>query len=268
MTIAIEQVRQAVRDVIGYDNLLYRFASKSSNYIAVSLKEGPMLAGQLRRLHQQAAGDPQAISLRNLKYPIWLRPGTHDVPTIIDTVIREEYGHFNLDAPLRIVDAGAYIGDVSAYFLSQYPGVHCIALEPNKENYEIAKKNLSPYGSRIRLLKKGLYSQETNLTFTGTGTGGGIGDADAADCQTIQTTTVSQILKEIPEGHIDLLKIDIEGAELEVFQSDLRDWLPKVKRIIVETHGPDITAFVHEVLRNHGWSFQLYRSVWYCRNGK
>ncbi len=35
---------------------------------------------------------------------------------------------------------------------------------------------------------------------------------------------------------IDLLKIDIEGAELELFQSNYEQWLPRVKVVVIELH--------------------------------
>ena len=38
---------------------------------------------------------------------------------------------------------------------------------------------------------------------------------------------------------IDLLKIDIEGAELEVFSNNYESWLPKTKALIIETHDQD-----------------------------
>jgi hypothetical protein len=35
---------------------------------------------------------------------------------------------------------------------------------------------------------------------------------------------------------VDILKIDIEGAELELFSHDAAEWLPRVNLIIIETH--------------------------------
>jgi hypothetical protein len=36
--------------------------------------------------------------------------------------------------------------------------------------------------------------------------------------------------------HVDILKIDIEGAELEVFSNGAEEWLSRVNLIIIETH--------------------------------
>ena len=35
---------------------------------------------------------------------------------------------------------------------------------------------------------------------------------------------------------VDLLKVDVEGAELELFSHDPQAWLPRVGMVIVETH--------------------------------
>ena len=65
--------------------------------------------------------------------------------TIVNNIVREEYGKFAPpSAPLRMIDAGAYIGDSSAYFASKYPDLKIVALEPHPANYAMAKRNSSP----------------------------------------------------------------------------------------------------------------------------
>jgi hypothetical protein len=49
--------------------------------------------------------------------------------------------------------------------------------------------------------------------------------------------TVDTIMKEQGIDHIDILKIDIEGAEREVFR-DPSSWIGKVDALIVELHEP------------------------------
>jgi hypothetical protein len=47
---------------------------------------------------------------------------------------------------------------------------------------------------------------------------------------------MSTLLNEAQFDTVDILKIDIEGAELEIFSQAAEQWLPKVPLIIVETH--------------------------------
>ncbi|HEX8608711.1 MAG TPA: FkbM family methyltransferase, partial [Pedobacter sp.] len=46
---------------------------------------------------------------------------------------------------------------------------------------------------------------------------------------------VSDLLADHPTSVIDILKIDIEGSEKEVFEGNT-DWIPKTRKVIVEVH--------------------------------
>jgi hypothetical protein len=52
----------------------------------------------------------------------------------------------------------------------------------------------------------------------------------------VQTYTLSEVVSEISETEIDLMKVDIEGSEYEVLYSSPPKLLQKIKRIYVECH--------------------------------
>ena len=52
----------------------------------------------------------------------------------------------------------------------------------------------------------------------------------------IESTTIDEIIETYKFKTVDILKIDIEGAEKELFEKNYENWLPKVKIIMVETH--------------------------------
>lgn len=57
------------------------------------------------------------------------------------------------------------------------------------------------------------------------------------DPAAFRTTTVLKLLRKSDFDEIDLLKIDIEGAEKEVFEAqDVNKWLSKVKILVIELH--------------------------------
>jgi hypothetical protein len=63
-----------------------------------------------------------------------------------------------------------------------------------------------------------------------------IKDVDKMDtCHTVDGITLLEIIKNFDLKNIDILKIDIEGAEKEVF-SDTSQWIEKVNSIIIELH--------------------------------
>ncbi len=62
-------------------------------------------------------------------------------------------------------------------------------------------------------------------------------ETTADDPAAMKTITISKILQDSGFDEIDLLKVDIEGAEKEVFgAANVDDWLSKVKVIMIELH--------------------------------
>ena len=67
------------------------------------------------------------------------------------------------------------------------------------------------------------------------------GQNDAADhaARLFKFATVPlslpSLLREFPSGHLDLLKIDIEGAEKEILEN-ADSWMPSVKAVVIELH--------------------------------
>lgn len=236
------------------------------NFLSTIVKDGIKTWRLLRELEKKRGGFndglPRSIALRNLRYPILIRPGTQDSAHIINNVIREEYGHFVIaNEPEYIIDAGAYIGDTTTYFLSRFPQVKVIALEPNPESYDMAKRNLEPYGKRAILLQKGLFSNEQVQFFSGSGTGASI----ASSGFEIECTTIPSLMVRYSIPRIDILKMDIEGAEEAIFLSKPENWLSRIELLIIEIHGPHIESLISRVLNENGFSMKQYRSVWYCR---
>ena len=61
---------------------------------------------------------------------------------------------------------------------------------------------------------------------------------------------------------IDLLKIDIEGSEKQLFESDYQNWLPKTKVIMVETHDRMIPKCSYTVMKTiNDYNFILYTTT-------
>ncbi|MGA2733311.1 MAG: FkbM family methyltransferase [Syntrophobacteraceae bacterium] len=258
----METIRKAARSVLGWDSGLYRAGATSLDFLSTVWKDGIKSWRTLQQLKQGRQNDVSPIALQNLRYPILIRPGAADAVTIINNVIREEYGHFALrKEPEWMIDAGAYIGDTTAYFLSRFPKLKVIALEPNPESYKMAKQNLAPYGDHAILLQKGLFSNEQTQCFSGAGVGASI----ATNGFEIDCTTISSLLEHYSIPRVDILKMDIEGAEEAIFLSNPEVWLSRTELLIIEIHSRQIQSLVSRVLNEHGFSMKQYRSIWYCQ---
>ena len=184
------------------------------------------------------------------KYEFYLRDKTMDLGTYQQIFIDKEYNFIANLPPETIIDAGANIGLASIYFTNKFPKAKIIAIEPEIENFELLKKNISKYPNIIPLCVA-LWDRvgQIDLFDTGLGTnaymvGGatvqsginGIIKTPKHDFRSlVNTVTIEKILEDYNLDRVDILKIDIEGAEKEVFNNS-RNWIQKVNAIIIELH--------------------------------
>lgn len=262
----MEKVRKLVRGVLGWDSIAYRSFAKALNLISLITTQSLQTTIKLQRMNASSADvSAQAVEFRGLDYPFYIRPGTRDVSVAINNFVRREYGAILPPSnPSTFVDGGAYIGDVSAYFLSRYPEIKGIALEPIASSYELATINLHPYGSRVDLRRRALTADGKPVFMSGAKTAARI-DRTLRRGDEIESVTIPQILEELPGGRIDILKLDIEGAEVEIFSTQPELWLDRVGFLIIETHGPASTNITLKALKNNGWQWYRARNLYFCK---
>lgn len=259
----MEAIRRAIRWILGSESRFYRAGAACIDFVVIAWTNDIKTWRALRRLkHGKKDNEPpRLIRLRNLDHPILLRPGTADAGALINNVIREEYGYITVDNnPKWMIDAGAYIGDSATYFLSKYAYLRVIALEPNPESYRMARLNLEAYGERVILLQKKLYSNEQSQCFSGGETGASV----AASGFQIECTTIPALLEQYRIPRLDILKMDIEGAEEAVFSVNPERWLSRIGLLMIEFHGARIQSMISRVLKSNGFTMKKHRSIWYC----
>lgn len=177
------------------------------------------------------------------KYPIILRIPSSDVSTYKQVFINQEYDFLIGTQPKVVLDAGANIGLASIYFANRYPGARIIAIEPEQSNFDMLKENVAQY-SNIIPIQAALWNknEEINLVDPGRGKWAFMTEMKNASeglageiCHTVAAMTVDKIMKDYDLEKIDILKLDIEGAEKEVF-GDTSAWINRVDVLIVELH--------------------------------
>lgn len=177
------------------------------------------------------------LPLRDSPYVVSVRPGTCDVITYYETVVREQYGHLLGSRVRTIVDCGANIGLVSAYLLSRYPDAQAIAFEPDAINFALCERNLAQFRGRVVLVRAAICGQSGPVSITGHFGGtwaSTVVPALGNEPDVVEGITLPELFSRYNIGDLDVLKIDIEGAELEVFQSSDLSWLDRVGCIQVE----------------------------------
>jgi FkbM family methyltransferase len=183
------------------------------------------------------------VDRQDCKFPFHLRIPSSDVRTYRQMFLYQDYDFSVEKQPKFIVDAGANIGLASIYFANKYPDAKIIAIEPEQSNFEILRENVAPYPNIIPI-QAALWhkNEEINLVDPGLGKWGFITKMkDSTEglsgniCHVVEGMTVDKIMKSHNIEQIDILKVDVEGAEKEVF-SDTSSWIGKVDSLIVELH--------------------------------
>lgn len=197
-----------------------------------------------------------AISFPGIKSPILMRLGTSDVLTFQKIFFKREYD-LPLDIhPYLIIDAGANVGYASLFFANKYPDAEIIAIEPEDSNFKMLQRNSSSY-PRITSLHGALWSKNAFLRISNLKVNDKwtfqVGETESGSEGTIESFTVEQILKESGLDTIDILKMDVEGAEKEILVKDASRWMKCVKVMIVELHDhvvPGCKEALHRATEN------------------
>lgn len=150
----------------------------------------------------------------------------------------EIYNFFSKSSNPLIIDCGCNYGTSILYFKSIYPKAEIIGFEPDPYIFNIAKKNIGEYGlENVTLINKGLWKEVSTLAFYSERADGGrlgfTGDNSEHEKIEVETTILSKFLS---DRKVDFLKIDIEGAELEVLL-ECEVYLVNVSYLFVEYHS-------------------------------
>ena len=171
-------------------------------------------------------------------FGITVRKNTSDIPVVYDVLQKKVYACTNTSFDVNIiVDAGANIGCASIYYAQRYPNATIYALEPEKENYQLLVKNVSKYPNIIPL-NIGLWGRDCAMKVVDNGNGAwGYQVSDNGNMiGEIECCTINSLMKKFKIKKIDILKIDIEGAEKNVFEHTENIDFAKIDMISIELH--------------------------------
>lgn len=204
-------------------------------------------------------GPPIELPLGRSPHRIWLRPGTCDVILYDDILVQEQYGSRPLERVRTILDAGANIGLASAYFLWRAPRARVLALEPDPINYELCIRNLATFGARATVLRAGLWYRPCKIQVEAANVGtwaSTVAPADGPDA--LEAFDVATLMERHGMETLDLLKIDIEGAERQIFASEDLRWLDRVGCIQIELEPESREVFFRALA---GRGFELFQHL-------
>lgn len=162
-----------------------------------------------------------------------------------------------------IIDAGAHIGDETVRFRHFHPEATIIALEADKDNFALLQKNFEHQPNTF-IMHRGLWSHECRLkVIPGTvNESFRVEEVQSPDQPyDISAISIPGLLKEFKLSEIDILKMDIEGAEKQIFSAPNLDWIALTKVLIFECpdyDSPETTMLIFKRLLEHGLTYNVY----------
>jgi FkbM family methyltransferase len=161
---------------------------------------------------------------------------------------------------LNIIDAGSNIGLTTLFFLDHFQNANIISIEPEIENFKILGFNLdSVKNNKIIKINGALWSSNCKIKIVNdfrdrSSCSFRVEESDAKDA--IDAYSVHQLIADYNFETIDILKIDIEGSEKQLFThpaSDL-EFLNITKCIAIEIHDEfDCREEICNILMYYGF---------------
>ena len=204
---------------------------------------------------------------------VYLRKFTRDMYVFEQVFILQEYlpvvkklNSLDKKSDLFIVDAGANIGCATLFLKAYFPNAQIICIEPESSNYEMLLLNIehNNFKEGTFLHKKALWTSITRLNLHKRDE-----SHDAFHVMEkllpdkvigyVETCTLSQIMEMYNRTKLNLLKIDIEGAEKELFedQACLETFLPNTDILALEVHEEFISrAVIVDILKQYDFRYE------------
>jgi FkbM family methyltransferase len=191
------------------------------------------------RLRAMPPGQPGVTAI--LGTPVEFLDGPMFVDAYSPIFEREIYRFEPSTAEPRILDCGANIGLATIYWKRLFPNARVVAFEPDPVAFAALCHNLDRLGiTDVETLPAAVWSDAGTLTLVHPASDGGRLGSRVVEIDSLVTDEVIDVpavrLRDRLSEPLDLLKLDIEGAEHDVVH-DCADRLHLVDRLFVEYHG-------------------------------
>lgn len=119
-----------------------------------------------------------------------------------------------------VVIVGLHEGETALNYLERIPNCRIIGFEPNPDAFSIARSNLSKFGERVQIYNKAIGASEGKGVLNRYKDSGMNSILDSVDFEKedsieVEISTLDTELKNLKE--IDVLQVDVQGMEIEVF---------------------------------------------------
>ena len=180
-----------------------------------------------------------------IRHPVAARFGTSDPDVFYQIFIEREYAPIADVSDVRFVlDLGANVGYSSVWFANAYPNARILAVEPDPANAAMCRLNLAPYGGRASVLEVGAWSRPAGLVLRRDFRDGRewsvqVREALPNETPEVHGVDIATMIAEAGIDRIDILKMDTERAEAEIFGNGPSNWLRATRNLVVELHDDE-----------------------------
>ncbi len=178
-----------------------------------------------------------------------LRRSQSDIAVFLQVMVQQQYKSVmqlirtSPDNQPRIIDAGSNIGMSAMYFKSAIPAAELICMEPNEESMNATRNHLllnnftdikmsgKALWTNVEILKPQPFRDNRSWSFS-------LSSGNKSSAVSYTGITLGEMLGDHGWNHVDLLKMDIEGAEGSLFRDSefLKTISENVKLMAVEVH--------------------------------
>ncbi|ATW50689.1 FkbM family methyltransferase [Streptomyces peucetius] len=189
----------------------------------------------------------------------------------LDEIYRFPYEGHCARPVRRIVDMGSNIGLSPLYFALMYPDADIAAVEPVTENVELLRANRDSNGSGWQVLQAAVADRPGTVTLYPSGWWSSSSTVRAVaerrsshphrpesrlgrPAVEVKAVTVPEVFERAGWDRVDILKMDIEGAEEAVLLAADTSWLDRVGVLAVDIHDKYVDRRpLVSVLAAHGF---------------
>jgi len=170
--------------------------------------------------------------------------------TELQIVFEEQIYAFHSTCPSPVIfDCGGHIGSALIYFKQKYPQAQVTVFEANPIALEYLHENIRLNRlEHVDVVEHPLFSARVPVEFVVDIADGGC--IEGLGCVSGEKITVEAVLLSdyLKDRHVDMLKMNIEGAECAVLK-EAAAYLKNVDRLVLEYHGFSKTEqHLHQIL--------------------
>jgi FkbM family methyltransferase len=242
-------IREAIRSryeryrnpLYALDRMIRRAEPRADGSLLVELVDGLRLAGPADYTvwRQFRNADPRRLRVL-APFGAW----SIFLQMLAEEVVDDIYGLGALHGGATVVDLGAHVGACALVAARRVgPKGRVVAFEPSRANRAFLEANLVANGlANVSIVGKGAWSAPavlrlrlSSLSIEHSFEERLFGGEDTGQAEDVEVDTVDNVLRALDVGAVDLLKMDVEGAELEVLRG-APGTLARTKRVVVAAY--------------------------------